>query len=352
MTIPLLPYASWTLIAERLPLIFPEGTPNRGYCIREMAAKTVFVAHYIGAVEGGVRALQPAHVYRMTEEHASLFDDDDRFSYATDFLKKAKQKQLASGTRWYADNSREPIRDETLRDGLVPIGAVIKSEDMATTSNLPRYVLKADFAALLNPNLTGDDLQKAIEVFQATHLSPSARARVSLMLAGATTKKAGVLVTFPNGETRTLSPGPSSVITKAVVETFAPTFLGQPAVMWLSESGNKVTARADKNLPDLILVDLAPQHPLLVFVEVVATDGAITERRQEAIYKLTDVAGFPRSQVAFLTAYQDRGSAGFKKTVSQLAWGSFAWFSSEPDHILVMRDGAISKATLSALLAT
>ncbi len=234
---------------------------------------------------------------------------------------------------------------------------------MATTSNLPRYVLKADFAALFDPTLTGTALEKAITTFQTTHLSASARARVSLMLAGAAGAAAGVLVTFPNKETRNLAPGPSSIISKAVVEEFATRFLGKPAVLWLSESGNKVAARddklagalglkieADKNLPDLILVDLAPADPLLVFVEVVATDGAITDRRQEAIYHLTDAAGFPRSQVAFLTAYEDRESAGFRKTMSQLAWGSFAWFRSEPDQIIIMRDGASSKAALSDLV--
>lgn len=106
---------------------------------------------------------------------------------------------------------------------------------------------------------------------------------------------------------------------------------------------------ADKNLPDLILVELALPSPLLVFAEVVATDGAVTDRRQEAIYKLTDGAGFPRDQVAFLTAYQDRESAGFRKTGSALAWGSFAWFVSEPEQIIIMRDGAASTATLVEL---
>ncbi|WP_256378598.1 BsuBI/PstI family type II restriction endonuclease [Nordella sp. HKS 07] len=63
-------------------------------------------------------------------------------------------------------------------------------------------------------------------------------------------------------------------------------------VLWLSESGNKVVIRgdaiasatglrieADKNLPDLILADLGDKEPLILFVEVVATDGAITDRR-------------------------------------------------------------------------
>jgi hypothetical protein len=129
--------------------------------------------------------------------------------------------------------------------------------------------------------------------------------------------------------------------------------LTRPAVLWLSESGNKVVARDDqlaneiglkiepnKNLPDLILADLGPAEPLLVFVEVVATDGAITSRRQEAIYAITDAAGFHRSQIAFVTAYLDRDSTGFRKTISALAWNAFVWFVSEPENIVIFRNGA------------
>lgn len=80
-----------------------------------------------------------------------------------------------------------------------------------------------------------------------------------------------------------------------------------------------------------------------------ATDGAITDRRREAIYALTDAAGFDRKQIAFLTAYQDRKSAGFKKTVAQLAWGSFAWFVSEPTQLLVLHDGTAEARPLAGL---
>ena len=355
------PYVSRELVAERLPLIFPEGTPNRIYCIREMAASTVFAMLYVGAVEGQGRFLGPVHVYRMTQEQSLLSDEGDRLGYAKAVLQK---KHQASGARWYADNSREPIRDETLREGLVAIGAVLARTDLPTTSGRPRYALKADFAALFDPSLDGDDLEAAIGQFQQTHLSKSALARVSIIRAGAAGGGSGVLVTFPNGETRQLAPGPSSVISQAVIEVFAKAFLENPAVLWLSESGNKVVARddrlagaiglkieADRNLPDLILVDLGPSDPLIVFVEVVATDGAITARRQKALFALTDEAGFTRDQIAFLTAYQDRDSAGFKKTVSGLAWGSFAWFVSEPERIVILRDGASSPARLAGLVA-
>jgi len=355
------PFVERSVVGERLPLIFPEGTPNRTYCIRELAASTVFTMLYVGAVEGTGRYLGPVHVYRMTDLQAGKSDDADRLHYAEAVLRK---KYVPQGNRWYADNTREPIRDETLREGLVAIGAVHARDDLPTTSGRPKYALKKDFAALFDPALSDAALETQIEAFQKAHLSKSALARVSLMRAGAIASGASVMVTFPNGETRSMAPGPSSVITKAVVEAFASRFLDAPAVLWLSESGNKVVAKddtlassiglsieADRNLPDLILVDLGPADPLIVFVEVVATDGAVTPRRQKALFALTDAAGFERSQIAFLTAYQDRESAGFRKTITGLAWGSFAWFASEPERIVVLQANEVSPARLSELVS-
>jgi hypothetical protein len=353
MTLP--PYAPWELVAERLPLIFREGTPNRTYCVRELAASSVFAALYIGAVEGSGVFFGPVHVYRMTDEQAALRDAAERRAYAIEPPRPA-------GARWYADNARELIRDETLRDGLVSVGAVLRREDLPTTSGKPRYALQAEFASLFDPGLTGPDLAAAISAFQARHLSRSALARVSIMLAGAGGGENAVPVRFPSGETRHLAPGPGSLIAKGVIEVFAPRFLERPAVLWLSESGNKVVMRddriaiaiglriqADKVLPDVILADLGGVEPLIVFVEVVVTDGAITAQRQQALYGVTDAAGFDRHNVAFVTAYRDRESAGFRKTASQLAWRSFAWFVSEPDNVLVLVDGAAKATRLSRL---
>jgi hypothetical protein len=150
-----------------------------------------------------------------------------------------------------------------------------------------------------------------------------------------------------------MAAGPSSVITKAVVEVFAPRFLANPAVLWISESGNKVVQRDDalareigvivdigKLLPDAILVDLGPKEPLIVFVEVVATDGSITESRRTALLEMTTDAGYQERHVAFVSAFADRNSAAFKRAIPDLAWGSFAWCLSEPNHIVAL-DGTV-----------
>jgi hypothetical protein len=335
-------------VHARLQAIFPEGAPNRAYLTRMLAASAVFVALYVDAIEGRGTYLGPKHVYRMTDEQAALVDDASRAAYAGNVLRTGSH---TDGKRWYQDNTREPIRDETLREGLVAIGAVTERTDLATTSSKPRYALKANFAALFDPALAGEALQDRIAAWQAEALNKGALARLAIVRRGGGVSADQVLVTFPNGETRRMKPGPSSEITKAVVEVFAPAFLTEPAVVFLSESGNKVVARddelarsiglaiqADKNLPDTILVDLGPAHPLLVFVEVVATDGPISQRRKEALEVLVAEAGFPAEHVAFVTAYLDRSAGPFKKTVDSLAWGSYAWFAAEPDRLIEFSD--------------
>ena len=344
---PLLPVPE---ILERLRSVFSEGTANRNYVTREIAAKTVFVMMYVGAVEGGERWLRPDQVTRMTDAQAALTGHDHRNGWLHESMRPAAGNIQG---RWYAANTREPIRDETLREGLVRTGAVKEREGLPTTSPRPRYALTRDFAGLFDPALGGNELDERIAAWQEDNLSSGALARLAIMRRGAVAREGQVLVTFPSGETRHMEPGRSSVIAKAVVEEFASRFLDVPSVIWLSESRNHVVARddrlaqeigltirPDRNLPDLILADLGSPKPLLVFVEVVATAGPVNEARQTALLAIAQEGGFPEEQVAFVTAYADRGDAVFMSSVGQLAWRSFAWFMSEPNHIMMLHRGA------------
>ena len=343
---PLPPLLAVPDIHERLQTIFPDGTAYRNYVTREIAAKTVFVMLYIGAVEGTECWLRPDQVTRMTDAQAALTENLDREVWLAESMRPTAG--YIEG-QWYAANTREPIRDETLREGLVRMGAVKEREGLPTTSPRPRYALAEEFARLFEPDLTGEALQASIEEWQRANLSSGALARLAIMRRGAVAREGRILVTFPSGETRHMEPGPSSVISRAVVEEIAPRFLEQPGVIWLRGSRNQVVARddrlaqdigltiqPDRNLPDLILVDLGPAEPLLVFVEVVATAGPVSEARQAALMAVATEAGFSENQVAFLTAYTDRDDAAFKASVSELAWRSFAWFMSEPDRIVVL----------------
>lgn len=356
--------SSLQAISSRLLLIFPEGIEHRNYVIREMAAKTIFVMFYVGAIEGTDRWIRPDQVTKMTDQQAAKTSEKGRLAWAKESLTPGGMKDLTG--RWYAQNTREPIRDETLRSGLVLTGAVVERPGLPTTSAKPRYALNREFASLFVKDLSPEQTEQRIKEWQEHHLNPGALARIRILKEGAAAgaEETGILVTFPNGETRIMAAGPSSVISKAVIETFTPCYLDKPGVIFLSESGNKVVARddrlarsiglkieANRNLPDILLVDIGPKIPLLVFVEVVATDGAITPQRQKALLEIAVRAGFDPKHVAFVSAFADRGASAYRKLGPELAWGSFAWFVSEPDKIVVLKRQADEVAKkLSELL--
>lgn len=341
---PMPPLLERAEVARRLRLIFPEGTPERDKCVRDAAAATVAAFLYIGAVEGADIWLNPVHVVRL---------GDTRMLFNADALSRADYAKAprATGERWYQDNSREQVRDEVIRQGLIPNGAVIERPGVPTTSSKPRYALAAPFAALFNPGLQGEALAAAAKIWADATLNPMALARI-VSLRGSTDRDGtDILVRFPNGETRLLAPGPSSRIAQAVVEQFAPRFLTDPVVLWLSESAAKVAARdegwikrlrlritPDRTLPDLILLDRGRQSDgsdlMLVFVEVVATDGPVTEQRARAFLEIAAEGGFDPSRVACVTAFLDRDKAEVKKALPSLAWGSHVWFASEPERLI------------------
>lgn len=341
-------------IEKWLPEIFPEGTPARNYVTRQIAAKTIFVMLYVGAVEGSNRWMRPDQVTKMTDDQSQRITKGERVRWSAGSI--AKKSDLNLSRRWYQPNTREPIRDETLRSGLVRLGAVVQRKDIPTTSALPRYALAGDFYELLlalNNDAKGGERHHIAE-WQKRHLGRAALSRVHLLRRGTVkgTTEDRVGITFPNGETRLMSPGPSATISKAVIEQFSPRFLQAPGVLLLSDSSEKVVSRdeqlarelglnldAARTLPDIILVDLHENGTRLIFVEVVATDGAITESRKEALVEFAEAAGFASEHLLFVTAFRDRSERAFRRLVSEIAWGSYVWFEGEPDQLLHFQPG-------------
>ena len=199
---PLLPVSE---INERLRMMFSEGTPNRNYVIREMAAKTVFVMLYVGAVEGSGRWVRPDQVTRMTDAQAGLGAEADREEWFKVSMRSATD---AIEGRWYAANTREPIRDETLRAGLVRTGAVVERDGLPTTSPLPRYALAGGFSVLFDPVLAEEALESAVEAWQKKNLSTGALARVAIMRRGAGTRERQDSSDLPRRRGAAHGPGP------------------------------------------------------------------------------------------------------------------------------------------------
>ncbi len=337
---PLLPVEE---IRDRLLAIFPDGIPNRQHIIKPNTARVVFCSLYIGAIEGTDRWFAPRHLYRMTEELAGVTDPDLRLA----FYKKVPKSSEES---WYADNSREGARDEGVRQGLIPLNAMVKRQGVDTTSSKGRYALHPDFAALFDPSLSGAALNAAVAAWQGNYLTAAARARAAL---AGTMDDEGITVHHPQGGSTVLPPGESPLITKAVVEEFSKRFLAKPAVVWISDSAVKKFSDDKLNqvlkikldvaslLPDVVLVDLIKPGLKLVFIEIVSSDGPVTEQRKAGILQLLAASpmGYTPEDAVFVTAYRDRGAKPVPKALRELAWGSFAWFMSEPDNLVQLHEG-------------
>ena len=140
------PIVSFEQVHERLQIIFPEGSPNRAHSVWEISARTIFVMLYVGAIEGRNSWMRPDQVARMTDRQSARTDDDSRQAWEKESRRSSKGEIPG---RWFAVNTRESVRDDTIRNALIPNGAILEREGLPTTSPAPRYALKKTFAALL-----------------------------------------------------------------------------------------------------------------------------------------------------------------------------------------------------------
>ncbi len=337
-------------IHRRLQALVPPSLDPRNFVRRLLAAKTIFVFLYGYAIEGEERWLRPTAVTDMTDEQAAKLDRAARERWLENAQGRKRPRDVPG--RWFGENTRESIRDETIRR-LVELGIVVERSGLPTTSPKPRYALARDFLPLCDPGVEGDALARLLEAWRRKHLGKASLARLALVRKGAAGGAESVLVNLPNGEVRRLAPGSSSRLSKAVAERFGPLFLITPAVVLLSESAEKVSYRDEElleliglridpqvSLPDLVLADLGSDPPLLVFVECVISDGAIDDRRRGQLLEIALSSGYRPHDCAFVTAYHDRVGSPFRTTAASLAWGTFVWFETEPDKLVLFHDGS------------
>ncbi len=333
-------------VRERLAVIFPEAFPDRGILVGKMAAHVVFVFLYGGFIEGSDRLLRPSLVYFFTAEQARRVKRTERLAWLAQAFRPGYRP---AGKSWYADTSRESIRDDLMRNRLIPMGILGRKEGVPTTSSAPVYFLRSTFAALFDPALSGAALHASIEAWRRVHLDSGTLKRMALKASGVLERLGDVFIDLPDGTRMRVAAGPSAPILKAMVEEFAPRWLRKPVVLWISASDQKThpvfveRARSvglafdpSNELPDLILADV--DDPVrFVFCEIVATDSPVTAERKASLTKIADGSGIDARHLLFVTAFQDREAAAFRKTFSRIAPDSDVWFSTEPDLIVGLR---------------
>lgn len=336
-------------VRARLNDIFPDSFPDRAILVGEMAARVIFVCLYGTFVTGNLRYFRPGTIIRFSLEQASCVDEEAR----KDWMSRCQAPGYRpKGQQWYADNTREPLRDDYIRNRAIPMGLINKRDGYATTSPVPIYSLAPSFAALFDPALNGPDFESAAKLWRESNLDPMVLKRMKLATSGLFHRDGDITVKLPYTEqVLRLSAGEAALITKDAIEKLAPSIMSRPIVVHLSMSDIKVRPELMRNaeaielkidqkaeLPDIIIADVPLSGRLsLYFIEVVHSDGPITELRKTALLEISRNAGISDENVFMITAFNDRGAGIVKKRLSELALGSQVWFRTEP-HLFMRID--------------
>lgn len=345
---------------DRLAVIFPREVFD-SVASNHLAASAVFAFLYAGAVVpdqhavdiAGMTLVRPSATLWMSDEAATRIDDASRArwtSAANDPASKRSIKALHTSwgvpfVAWYADNTRETLRDETF-SVWQSYGAIRQRTDLPTTSGKPRWGLTKSFASLFDPALAGTALDAAIHAWREDHLDAGARVRIRVARDRAS-QAASVTLTLPDGRVRELTPGDASAIIVGVVEQWAPRRLTDPVVLSISEPGNKLyladgavlaslgmSLNVSQALPDAVLADVGANPVEFWLIEAVATDGPVNEVRKVELTRWAAGNGIAAGRLRFLSAFTSRHAPPAKKRLKDLASGSFAWFLDEPGHEL------------------
>lgn len=346
---------------RRLRLIFPGGAfpsklanPLGGCAVAAMLYVNAVVPDE-GEIPPGAVWARPGTVLWMMDEILEHTSIDQRVAYRKAAERGKKQvAELAetyglTHTPWRADTTREPLRDETWREW-ANHGAARKRTGIARSSPVGIWALTASFAELFNPTLSGDQLSEAIETWRRDKLDKSARIRVYINQQKDDLAKS-VEVTLPNGQKRSLTAGEASIIVKGVIEEWAPRKLDQPVLLTISEPGDKyhvgdrafmeaIALHIDVNalLPDLLMLDHGTDPIEFWIIEVVATDGPVSEARRRDLESWAETQGIPAGSCNFLTAFISRNSTAARKHLREIAVGTFVWYADEPSREVLWRE--------------
>ncbi|HZU20044.1 MAG TPA: BsuBI/PstI family type II restriction endonuclease [Gaiellaceae bacterium] len=346
-------------IRERLGLIFPESAPDRASLTRELAAKTIATFLFIGAVgdpdREPMRHLRPSMVVWMDDDSISRVDDLDfvlgwhrAASRGHSALRAFLAESDVVADRWYAENSREPIRDEVIRPLAERYGAVLRRSGIAPSDASPALTLAEDFAALFDPAVRGPAVDARVSEWQAAHLGPAEQARLAARRR-LQNEADNPVVDLPGRGRRRLPPGESSALTVAAITNFAPRLLAEPFVLAVCHSRDPLASEDERELrrvglalepevvlPDVLLMDVA--DGMVWFVEVVATGGAIHERRRSELLQWAGGHEIPADRCRFVSVYRSRAAQVFRRTVGELAWDTLVWFADEPDRVFRLEE--------------
>jgi len=234
----------------------------------------------------------------------------------------------------YAENTRETIRDESVKT-LVLAGILLPNpDDPARSKNSSKFCYQVVPEALeLFRSFGSDNWETNLEEFlsnKQTLIEKYARIRTSMY----------VRLVVNNDSEILLSAGIHSELIKKIIEDFKPRFAPDSQIIYIGETGSKwdhfdpdpfielgIALTNDSQMPDVVLFD--PTKNWLFLIESVTSNSPIDGRRYE---ELISIFNTNLALLIFVTAFFDR--PGMRKFLSDLAWETEVWVADSPDHLI------------------
>jgi adenine-specific DNA-methyltransferase len=234
----------------------------------------------------------------------------------------------------YAPNTRETVRRQTVHQ-FMQIGLVIANPDDASrpiNSPKTRYIIEPNTLALLRTYNTRDWNGNLNSYFHNASSLGNLQVREREMLM--------IPVLLPGGESILLSTGGHNELIKKIVEDFCPRFTPGGKVVYIGDTGEKMTEREfqffeqlginiDKHgkMPDIVIS--LEEKKWLVLVEAVTSHGPINIKRHN---ELKELFGRGNYGLVFVTAFESRKA--MHKYLSEIAWETEVWVSEAPSHLI------------------
>jgi hypothetical protein len=233
----------------------------------------------------------------------------------------------------YAENTRETIRDESIKPMVAAGIAEINPDSPDRSTNSPATVYQIVPEALTLLKKFGQaDWADALAEYLAGH---------ETLIEKYARKRAEFQLQVKDGESHAyISPGAHSDLIKQIIEQFMPRFAPNSVTLYIGDTRKK-WGRFDKEklaklgievsghgqMPDVVLYDEAKNW--LFLIESVTSNGPIDGRRYE---ELIGLFAKSKAELVFVTAFPNRQF--MRRFLDVLAWETEVWIADSPDHLI------------------
>lgn len=248
------------------------------------------------------------------------------------FINKNYPNKAGLDDKGYQENSRETIRDDTLK---VFVAASMMEEKTGLASNDRNnaYRITSQFASLLRKFKT-DLWEEELNIYLQTHKAYSEKLKQVREI------EPGYAVDY-NGLNLKFDRSSHNKLQKQILEDFARNFASGAVLLYIGDtSDRKLYCNQEKlhdlginvisdsaKLPDIILYD--EKNTRVLFIEAYSSTGEFNVDRVEFIKSLCNCK--EGTEVAFITAFSN--TKKMLQTYPKIAWDTDIWVAEDSTHM-------------------